>query len=952
MLLLAPAASAAEISFQTFGRDQGLASLDAACLAQDRTGFVFVCTENGLYRFDGVRFSTFGAEAGLPQGAVFDDLEIAPDGRIWAVLVDGIWLYRNGRFVEADPGGRRFEFDGDSQTALLGSDLLQIADGTLLRVASVEVGRPRLAPALPPALLRAEPALADLVSLTARDGTIWAGCGRGICRVRDGAAVAFGPAAGLPEAEWSALLVGRDGTLWARAADMLAELPAGATRFRIHAPPSGAGAGVFASERRLLRLAEAPDGSIVTQDAGGLLLFRDGGWRDLGRRSGLPPGLVTAMLFDRDGDLWIGQRGDGISRVLGFGRWDGFSSRSGLSSDTVWDILPDREGGVWIAGDGGLDRIVGDKVTHVPGLAGELYTVVRTRAGALVAAGVGTGVLRLDPADGRVRPLLPSVAVASLLLDRTGALWIGAREGLFRIADPDNPAARAETVRPGERVHAIREDAAGTLWVLGGGHLLHRDPDGAWHKVFATQVRGGGAMHALAFAQDGSLWVGGSSAGAIRLVLDGDRVRSAEPVLPRGDGSRDVLTLFRDRAGRMWIGSDDGLDVLEAGGFRHFDEDDGLRSNDVSEGAIAETPDGTMWIGTSRGVARLHDARHLMPSRPPRAVITGMEAASGPVADGGRIRAGEMPLVIRFAAFDDRHQRVLRFRTRLEGVDARSLETVGREVRYAALPAGEHVFDVVVIDPDAGTRSAPARIAFTVVGPWWKRWPAELAALVIGTACLLGTWRLREHMLRRRREALERLVAERTAELERGRLALLELSRRDSLTGLLSRAAVLELLQTGIDDAARHGDGLALALIDLDDFKRINDEHGHRAGDAVLREFARRLRTALRSRDGAGRYGGDELVAFFRGLDEDAAAAHFEALRDALASAPYEWAGARFRATCSIGAAFSRRGEDLDRLIDRADAALYAAKRGGRDAVVIDRGQSPALPLPPARASR
>lgn len=91
LLLPSKRACAQQLAFRTYARDQGLPSLDVSCLAQDRVGYVYACTEDGLYRYDGLRFTPFGADLGLPRDAVVEDFETAPDGHGWAVLVDGIY---------------------------------------------------------------------------------------------------------------------------------------------------------------------------------------------------------------------------------------------------------------------------------------------------------------------------------------------------------------------------------------------------------------------------------------------------------------------------------------------------------------------------------------------------------------------------------------------------------------------------------------------------------------------------------------------------------------------------------------------------------------------------------------------------------------------------------------------------------------------------------------------
>ncbi|WP_102125427.1 GGDEF domain-containing protein [Deinococcus planocerae] len=170
----------------------------------------------------------------------------------------------------------------------------------------------------------------------------------------------------------------------------------------------------------------------------------------------------------------------------------------------------------------------------------------------------------------------------------------------------------------------------------------------------------------------------------------------------------------------------------------------------------------------------------------------------------------------------------------------------------------------------------------------------------------------------------ERFLAERGE-----RLSLERLANTDPLTGLPNRRALYSAV-----GALLSGDGGGcLILFDLDHFKRVNDLHGHGAGDEVLVGAARRVRGALRGGDHFGRWGGEEFLVVLPGLDLEAGAAVAERLRLCLAARPF---GAVGRVTASFGVAGVGPGDDLSRCTARADAALYRAKAAGRDRVACE----------------
>ena len=157
----------------------------------------------------------------------------------------------------------------------------------------------------------------------------------------------------------------------------------------------------------------------------------------------------------------------------------------------------------------------------------------------------------------------------------------------------------------------------------------------------------------------------------------------------------------------------------------------------------------------------------------------------------------------------------------------------------------------------------------------------------------------------------------------------------DSLTGVMNRREVNEVLRRELARSKREGVPLAIALVDLDRFKSINDELGHAFGDQALREVAERLRSGLRVYDSVGRYGGEEFLLVLPGCDLSSALARAEQIRAAIAATPVKTVSKHRSVTVSMGVAVSEGSGELEaeRLLNQADVALYDAKRNGRDRV-------------------
>jgi two-component system cell cycle response regulator len=221
---------------------------------------------------------------------------------------------------------------------------------------------------------------------------------------------------------------------------------------------------------------------------------------------------------------------------------------------------------------------------------------------------------------------------------------------------------------------------------------------------------------------------------------------------------------------------------------------------------------------------------------------------------------------------------------------------------------------VILVRPDAGVADVVQALAAGAVDVWTgEHVLPELVARVRAAF--------------RSRQLLD-LALRRFTDLE-------DLAYRDELTELPNRRGTVRQLEVLISRSRRHGHQLCVLLVDADRFKAINDDHGHATGDVVLRELAGRLRDRVRREDLVGRWGGEEFLVALPETTPDAGVAVAESLREAVGRAPVGASGTELCVTVSIGLA-GWTGEPLEDLVDRADRALYAAKAGGRDRVVVE----------------
>lgn len=192
--------------------------------------------------------------------------------------------------------------------------------------------------------------------------------------------------------------------------------------------------------------------------------------------------------------------------------------------------------------------------------------------------------------------------------------------------------------------------------------------------------------------------------------------------------------------------------------------------------------------------------------------------------------------------------------------------------------------------------------------------------------------------------------------LTASRQALEYKSTHDSLTGVWNRSEVLDTLEREICRCGREGQSLVVLMVDVDHFKQVNDLYGHVAGDAALREVTQRLRTSIRPYDALGRYGGEEFIGILPGCSRDNAMDLAERLRRRISSEPVDLGTTRIPITISLGLAMWQAGDegDMQALLRAADAALYRAKRGGRNRAVaawVESSSRVSIPVDPTIAA-
>jgi diguanylate cyclase (GGDEF)-like protein len=365
--------------------------------------------------------------------------------------------------------------------------------------------------------------------------------------------------------------------------------------------------------------------------------------------------------------------------------------------------------------------------------------------------------------------------------------------------------------------------------------------------------------------------------------------------------------------------------------WRLFNQQSGMIWNDSNQNAIYEDHDGSIWVGTSNGATHLLRPQALFEPRTIPLQLASVRYGGAPLHGDSAPWSGAA-LDVQLAAPLYQNHETLSFRYRLLGQEETWSTSGNGELRYAALAPGQYRLQMMAEHGSLQASSAMLELPLTITPPWWQtRWSyAAGAFLLLGLIGLVHRYRVARVL--RQQALLEQRVAERTAELEASREEHRLRSLKDGLTEAWNRVALMERLALMTAPGAP---AFLLVMLDLDHFKRINDTHGHLAGDEVLREVVRRIQAQLRISDTVGRYGGEEFMLLMPGRDVVGGGPRLDQLHSAIGAEPVRIDGGLLDIGCSCGvvAGLPELRLTPEQWIGLADQALYRAKALGRNRI-------------------
>jgi len=952
-LPIPPAESAIPINQYThrvYTKEHGLPQNTIQAVVQTPDGYLWLGTQEGLVRFDGIKAAVFNKK-NTPEFRHNDVrvLFVGPSGRLWIGTSNGLLSYQDGRFTT--------HFNGQTNTKNNTNALFEDAQGTVW-MGTYGGGLNILKDGRFTSLTTKEGLSGDMVNAiyVDRHGALWIGTYNGLNRIKDGRISLFTRTNGLPHDFIVAIMESSQGDLWIGTRGGLARMKG--DKIQIYTKKNGLTDDIVKS------LYEDRQGNIwIGMEAFGLLRFTEEKFSSFASKDGLSDNQVTSLCQDREGILWVGTYGGGLNR-LWEGKFETYSTQQGLPVKEIRTILQKRDGSIWMG----------------------------TREG---------GVIRLE--DGKISSYstkdgLPDNTIRALFEDKDGRLWLGSNNGLSCFQDGRFINYFRKDGLAHEFVRCIVQDHSGKIWLGTTGGGLHLFQDG---RLINYRDKGipWAVIRCLMVGQDGSLWIGSND--GLDRMKDGRVIHYSQK---DGLSPDPVYALHEDKDQTLWIGSyGGGFCRFKDGRFTRYTEKDGLFDdivyqildddrgdlwmscniglyrvskqslNDFAEGKIKsiacvsygtadgmrnsecngnaqpsgwKTSDGRLWFPTTDGAVVINPKNISQNSLPPLVVIDQVviNGRTADISKPAEVSPGSGRLDFYFAGLSFIAPEKVKFKYRLEGFDPDWMDSgTRRDAFYTNIPPGSYRFRIMACNNDGLWNSEGASYSFRLK-PYFRQtvWFYGLIILAVFLSGY-GVHRKRVSQLKTRERELAGLVAEKTQDLAKANQKLEEvntelerLANLDGLTGVSNHRNFMNILDLEWRRAERQAQPLSLIMADVDNFKAYNDNYGHQAGDQCLKTVAAIFKeTVTRAGDLVGRYGGEEFIILLPATDIEGAFTVAERLRMKIDTLKIQHGHSfvcdHLTVSFGVAATIPKRHLSKETLIKASDDALYEAKHKGRN---------------------
>jgi len=947
----------------------GLSQATVYDIAEDNNGYIWLATQSGIDKFDGYTFTHFGQSTDTNKGlssSIVRSLEIQPNtGDLWIGTINGLDVLRASEqtFESIELRNHQGELDTDVRTILVDQQH-NIFVGTLKAMYLQKNGQQGF---LPISMPNQANTIHDIISQNNKKLLI--ATSNGVLSYDKQSEIWRDEL--LPRIEATAIEIDSFGNLWVGSA--------GQGVFRAE-PRENSFANVINisakdgfSDSFVSDIEQMTDGSVWVATTNGASIFSDPNELTFTNISSSSNAVNSAtsdairtlfntasglILFgtstegfgvlDLDSnmfknlDLEKGQSYYFVAKQADDSLW--FSTKSGViklnkdnSIEGPWKhqqvsqsvnkmrslVFDEKNKSLWVASQLGLGKITSES-QFIQEMAFHDMAIYSVQLGSNGNLWVGSESQGLQVLDVNTNKILKSydIPMATYILPiSTEELWATTIDGLFLI----NPTT-----------HAVRKFINET-----------DNEDSLPHNVLTW----------ISKRDETSFYVGTSGHGLLMLELGDGNITPKFTRLFANEklANSSVAGVISDNVGNIWIATERYIfrANLDSGSVDMFDENEGVNSTGYYVGAAAAKNDGTIVFAGDEGVTYFRPEDIQKPDAMPRLQFTRIAIINGKDSHGLEEKYGtvksladsvsrvvlspdDILLKIEFAALEFGSPQSIKYAYRLIGFDDRwqYLDSKNRAVTYTNLDPASYILEVKSTNRYGLWNDQPQRMQILVTPPWWQTTWAIITFGILALLAVFFIFRWRTIALHKRSVMLYQNVQEKTLELQLANEQLTLLTTLDPLTQVYNRRGFTDAVGKEFSKYKRSNELFSIILIDIDFFKRINDEHGHETGDQVLIKFANILSQCTRDYDILARWGGEEFIVLLPNTQLKDAINIANKYREIIRKEKFMVNNISLRVSLTAGVANIQDYVSVDECIKRADNLLYEGKNLGRDQVL------------------
>jgi ligand-binding sensor domain-containing protein/signal transduction histidine kinase len=715
------------LPFRTYSIEQGLSEAVVVDLMQDNQGYIWVATNYGLNRFDGIQFKNYFQKDGLLSNKIYS-LYQDSSGTIWVGTGNGVNAIQDDS-IRAPKALQPLR----GSTIL---DMTQSCDGTYWFAADGKgVWGLNMTKKLTHYTIKNGLASNNVNAISVEPNAIlWFGTNGGLTRLnqKTGEIRSFTIQDGLPGNMILDLQFSRkDKALWIATDNGLSLYKNG--RFKNYTEKEGL------AGNKVHSLTEAPDGSLWIGTEKGVSHLKNGQFTNFTTKQGLPNNTIYATMMGREQNIWFGTFGSGIGVYLHIPVAN-YSKKQGLPNSVVSGITQDSKGNIWVSTDGGgIARLQNGRFNKVINrrdglISNGVYDIAATPYNQLlIGTRQGISIYHNGKFTNYKEPRLPFDKIKTVVPgDGPQKFWMGTYgKGIIEFDHGQFKQFGKKDGLSNNIILDLQKGSDGALWIASYGGVSRFKNGHFTNYTIKDGLPSNGVLD-ITKANDGALWF--ATFGGI-VEFKNHQFISITPK----DGLPDEVCYFiiQDNKGYFWIGTTRGVirfsykkykradtKAQKEAAFKLYTQEQGLIANEMNAAAAFKDRQGNLWFGSVNGLMRFDPAHEVEHSVPPLIHITGVTAADREIRrpKNLHIPSDNRNITISFVGLNYSAPRQLTYQYRLKGSGESWQQTSQRSIHYSALVPGRYTFQVKAKNGDAVWSKQAATFSFRVLAPFWRHW--------------------------------------------------------------------------------------------------------------------------------------------------------------------------------------------------------------------------------------